>query len=75
MNESEETWAAEAKKWKCHHFSVTWSDRTTQDFLREIASKLDELGCTEVLDISFSQYWSKEEGTNKLISHATVYYD
>jgi hypothetical protein len=75
VSESDSEWLAEAQKWTCHHFSVTRTEGTVPEMLRTIASKMEELGETNVLDISFARYWTQSDGESKQETTMTVYYD
>jgi hypothetical protein len=64
----------ESEEWTCLHFSVSKIEGTVPDFLRLIASRLEELGDPEVMDISFSRYWTRKYGELEHETSITVYY-
>lgn len=75
MNKRDDEWPADAVNWTCHHFTVKDTDDNVPDFLRLIASRLEELGKPKVLDIAFSRFWTQESGERQYATKISVYYD
>jgi hypothetical protein len=61
-------------EWTCLHFSVSRTDGTIPDFLRLIASRLEELGNPEVLDIAVARYWTRARDVLEHETTISVYY-
>lgn len=74
MDDSNGDEVVEQKSWTCFHFSTSKRGADVPEFLRLIATKLEELKNPEVLDITFARYWTREYGALEQETTISVYY-
>ncbi len=58
----------------CLHFSVSRTEGTIPEFLRRIATHLEERNDPEVMDIAFARYWTRVNDVLEYETTITVYY-